>query len=753
MNLFKTSRILLMLSAVGLALLVVMTLLTQKQIDDYRASESRLIELKLKMDDFSVGSDHLMLNQVSADVWKAFQTKAETLKAALRRFDDEASYVERASHHIDQITGTLNNYYGYADPTSPNTAFPYVSLEAQLVMNQVANHGIALDTAMDYLISNKQHSVESYSHNVLVMFTLTSILFAILSLVAFQLINRRLITPISSLSQTIRSITSRSEPDARAVITGHDEVSQLAAAFNHMLDSHDENQSRIKLQNSQLLEQSNLLEISAEIAAMGGWRYELKTNQFIASKMVRQIHGLCGDDDALQAIMGLYRGYEYQMLELLLSRCIHEGESFDQVFQLDQNGQTRWVRCIGQPFYEDNTITQIRGIFQDVSERRKLELELERSQRIESVGKLTGGVAHDFNNLLTVISGNAELLMDELEHDKDKALLTTILQASAKGADLTRSLLAFARKQPLKPRVVNIEDTISELEPILARAVHKSVSLSILCDSPDCRAEIDVTQFESALLNLVVNANDAMDEDGEIIIETAIHEFDEKAAKQHDIQPGRYLRLAVSDNGCGIAPDHLERVFEPFYTTKGINKGTGLGLSSVYGFVKQSHGHMSIYSEQGKGTTVKIYLPEARVSLAVANDTGPRTELPHHALAVATILVVEDDISLNHYVVTLLEKSGYTVLAASNGQEALEILKQRDDISLLFTDVIMPGGMNGQQLAEQATRLRPQLKVLFTSGYTENAIIHHGRLATGIDLLQKPYKSQELQARLAQALG
>jgi signal transduction histidine kinase/CheY-like chemotaxis protein len=377
---------------------------------------------------------------------------------------------------------------------------------------------------------------------------------------------------------------------------------------------------------------------------------------------------------------------------------------------------------------------------------------LRQSQRLEAVGQLTGGVAHDFNNLLTVVMGNAELLVELNESNpQQRELAEMIATAARRGADLTQRLLAFARKQPLAPKVVDINPLIAGLDPMLRRTLGEHIEIELIRAAGLWPALVDPGQLENALLNLCLNARDAMPAGGRLTLETANARLDaDYAARYLDVVPGQYVLLAVSDTGTGIAPDILRKVFEPFFTTKETGKGTGLGLAMVYGFVKQSAGHASIYSEPGQGTTVKLYLPRAQA--ADTADHQP-TDQAVPIGGSGTILLVEDDDAVRRYASAQLRSFGYTVLEASEGAGALALLHQHPEVALLFTDVVMPGGMNGRALADDARRLRPGLRVLYTSGYTENAIVHHGRLDEGARLLTKPYRRNELDRAIRDALA
>jgi len=387
----------------------------------------------------------------------------------------------------------------------------------------------------------------------------------------------------------------------------------------------------------------------------------------------------------------------------------------------------------------------------DLTEKEAAEAQFRQAQKMDAVGQLTGGIAHDFNNILTVITGTIGILAEAVAEDPQlSAIAKMIDDAAERGASLTKHLLAFARKQPLQPREVDINalvlETIKLLRPTLGEQIQINPQLA-LDASP---ALVDPNQLTTAILNLSLNSRDAMPAGGELIIETANVHLDEDYAVMNDVVVGNYVMIAVSDTGSGIPAKYLERVFDPFFTTKEFGKGTGLGLSMVFGFVKQSNGHIKLYSEEGHGTTAKIYLPRA---------AGP-PDTPVESQAAAgieggseTILVVEDDKLVRRYVVTQIESLGYKTLQARNASEALQIIDGPVDIDLLFTDVIMPGSMNGRQLVDAALLRRPKLRTLFTSGYTENAIVHHGRLDTGVLLLAKPYRKSDLARMIRLALN
>ena len=391
-------------------------------------------------------------------------------------------------------------------------------------------------------------------------------------------------------------------------------------------------------------------------------------------------------------------------------------------------------------------------IGRDLTEKQAAEAQFRQAQKMDAVGQLTGGVAHDFNNILTVITGTIGILGDAVADRPELASIAKLIDdAAERGAQLTKHLLAFARKQPLQPREVDVNALAMEAAKLLHPTLGEQIEVSPKLSDDAWPALADPNQLTTAILNLALNARDAMPHGGKITLETRNIYLDEGYASIHsDVAVGNYVMIAVSDTGTGIAPENLEKVFDPFFTTKDVGKGTGLGLSMVFGFVKQSGGHVKIYSEVGHGTSVKLYLPRASGLQQTADEAEASANMRGGN---ETVLVVEDDALVRKYVVTQIASLGYATLQAANAAEALKIVESGVPIDLLFTDVIMPGGMNGRQLVEAATKLRPALRVLFTSGYTENAMDHHGRLDAGVLLLAKPYRKPQLARMIRTALS
>jgi PAS domain S-box-containing protein len=391
-------------------------------------------------------------------------------------------------------------------------------------------------------------------------------------------------------------------------------------------------------------------------------------------------------------------------------------------------------------------------IGRDLTEKLAADAQIRQAQKMDAIGQLTGGVAHDFNNILTVITGTIGILADAVADRPDLMSIARLIDDAAdRGAQLTKHLLAFARKQPLRPREIEVNSLIVEAAKLLRPTIGEQIEVSPKLAADAWPAMVDPSQLSTAILNLALNARDAMPEGGKLVIESRNVHLDEGYTSLHsDVAVGDYVMVAVSDTGSGISPKNLERVFDPFFTTKEVGKGTGLGLSMVFGFVKQSGGHIKIYSEVGHGTSVKLYLPRSVGPGQSSEETIRSTQIEGGD---ETVLIVEDDALVRKYVITQIASLGYATLEASNATQALKFIENGETIDLLFTDIIMPGSMNGRQLADEAVKRRPELKVLFTSGYTENAIVHHGRLDAGVLLLAKPYRKSELAKMLRVALG
>ena len=409
-----------------------------------------------------------------------------------------------------------------------------------------------------------------------------------------------------------------------------------------------------------------------------------------------------------------------------------------------------------KPFSERELHATIQMALERCVTEKKLrasEEQLRQAQKMEVVGRLAGGVAHDFNNILAIIYGNLELIEEAIVgQPKLEEMVRSALQATARGASLTHQLLAYSRLQPLDPLVLDVSKLVIDMTQLLQRTLGETIQVENRVAADLWKTVIDPNQLENALLNLAVNARDAMQNGGKLMIEADNAVLDPAYAEEHEeVAPGRYVLVAVTDTGTGMSKEVAERALEPFYTTKPTGRGTGLGLSMVYGFVKQSKGHLKIYSELGHGTTVKLYLPAAATDEVDSRAAFDQGELPK-AKAGEVVLVVEDDSMVLRLALQLLGSLGYQTIEAHDGHEALALLDGAGRVDLLFTDVVLPNGMNGTALARQAQQRRPGLRVLYMSGYTANAIIHHGVLDKGVHLLTKPFRKVELARKVRQVL-
>jgi signal transduction histidine kinase/CheY-like chemotaxis protein len=393
-------------------------------------------------------------------------------------------------------------------------------------------------------------------------------------------------------------------------------------------------------------------------------------------------------------------------------------------------------------------------LLEEAARRERIEEQFRQSQKMETVGQLTGGIAHDFNNMLAVIIGNLNILKRRLS--RGEVGVDRFIDGALEGAEratlLTQRLLAFSRQQPLAPEVIDINEFVAGMSEMLRRTLGENLHLETILADGVWRTHADPSQLESAILNLAVNARDAMPDGGHLTIETANVCLDSNYAATHaDVTVGQYAMIAVSDTGVGMPRDVIAKAFDPFFTTKPVGKGTGLGLSQVYGFVKQSGGHIDIYSEPGQGTTIKLYLPRFLGAADPIAKSQTENMIPTGS-AQQIILVVEDEIDVRQSTAAMLRELGYTVIAVDSAAAALRVLGARPDLTLLFTDVVMPD-MNGRKLADEARRRKPDLKVLYTSGYTRNAIVHNGALDASVQLISKPFTLEQLALKIREALA
>jgi signal transduction histidine kinase len=427
-----------------------------------------------------------------------------------------------------------------------------------------------------------------------------------------------------------------------------------------------------------------------------------------------------------------------------------------------KSGELVWFEVTMEPERGTNDqVETILGICQSVTERKALERKFHQAQKMEAVGQLTGGIAHDFNNLLMVVMGNLQLVEQMVKGD-ERALkrIRAAIDASERGSDLTRRMLAFSRQQTLQPKQVDLNDQLFRMQDMLRQAVTATVDVKFIPGENLWPVKADVTMLETAILNLSINARDAMKpKGGNLIVETANRYLDQEYCKDNEeLIAGDYVQIAVTDTGSGIAPENIEKVFQPFFTTKGPEAGSGLGLSMIYGFVKQSGGHIKIYSEVGVGTTVKLYMPRLKTKedlepVAAVGESAGDAEIPVVDARKRNVLVVEDNDSVRDVAAAMIEEMGFNVITAINGHDGLEKIQQTENIDLVLSDVIMAGGMNGPELAAKAIKFRPDLKILFMSGYAPGSVRQMQDLPDSIDLVNKPFTRNDLTEKVKKALA
>ncbi len=506
------------------------------------------------------------------------------------------------------------------------------------------------------------------------------------------------------------------------------------------------------------------LNATGQMVRVGGWELDAVTKDVRWTEETYRIHEVPLDHHPpLDEALSFYHPEDRPTLARAIHRALDHGEPYDLELRfITAKGRDLWVHTICTPHVVDGKTVKLTGTFQDISERKraeeekeKLEAQLRQAQKMEAVGQLAGGVAHDFNNILTTILGNAEISFEALKSglgpdDPVLESLRQIQESAQRAADLTRQLLVFSRQDAAQPEVLDLNRTLAEMEKMLRRLVTEDIALRVV-PAPAIRCiRADAGQIEQLVMNLVVNARDAMPDGGRLTLEAADVVLEESYVAAHaEAQPGPHVLLAVSDTGCGMDNGTLERIFEPFFTTKPAGQGTGLGLATVYAITKHAGGHIMVYSEPGRGTTFKIYLPAveepSEKRRAAPAETAPPT-------GSETVLVCEDDRMVRHLAAHLLRDAGYTVIEAENGAQALHLAAEHGGpIHLLVTDVIMPD-MNGAKLAEALTAARPEVRTLFVSGYTSNVIAHHGVLDEGVDFLEKPFSRRALLHRVRDVL-
>jgi signal transduction histidine kinase/HAMP domain-containing protein len=677
----------------------------------------------------------------------------------------------------------------------------------------LATRVIALTTAIatDARTLLKQEADAARNASIATVWILVLLILAML-VVAYGMSSARartLARPITALAEATRRLAAgRLSEDIP--VSGNDELAELTRSFNTMRASLQQAQAELREVNT-LLEQrvgqrtTQLAAINRsltrEIAERSQADHALRESEARLRAMAQAIPDLVfvvDEEGCYREILAAGRDrvaigntpirgkllseiHSPDMAKFFLD-IIHQALKTQQIqvaeYELTTTSGRRWFESRTTPldvrFADQSPVTTVHPqgnlfgppelrrftaksaaivIVRDITQRKHAEAQLRQAQKMQAIGQLTGGIAHDFNNLLAVIMGNLELLHEQLTAQPQlHELAQQALSAVGRGANLTQRLLAFSRRQPLLAQRTDLNKLVLGMLDLMRRTLGPNIRIDTALASDLEQTLVDPAQFENALLNLVINARDAMPQGGKLTLETAnILIEDNDAATQAEVRPGPYVMLAVSDTGVGMEPELLERAFEPFFTTKETGKGSGLGLSMVYGLVKQSNGHITIQSEPGQGATVRLYLPRIMTSAPAATESHA-ADTPIRGLG-ETILVVEDDAEVRQFAVNALQGMGYEPLQAADAATALKILETSPQIALLFTDIVMPGAMDGVKLAVEAQRRYPGLRVLLTSGYTEHALIGNGQPAEGVEVLTKPYRINDLGKKLRLLLG
>lgn len=499
-------------------------------------------------------------------------------------------------------------------------------------------------------------------------------------------------------------------------------------------------------------ENERRLQMALAASQMGVWELNPTTGSYYWSPECYQLLGFDNQDNPLQDIFQALHPDDKVRIQELINRAIENLENYAAECRcVRASGEIRWMMMRGQVVVDqEQQLQRIVGVIQDITDRVHLEEQLRQAQKMEAIGQLAGGIAHDFNNLLTVISGYSNLLLAKLSpEDTNHPYIKNIYEAGERASALTRQLLAFSRKQVLEPKLVDLHLIIENIESMLRRLIGEDIALITLLAAEKRHVKLDPHQFEQVIVNLAVNARDAMPTGGLLTIETRNVFLDDYYCSLHaDVNAGHYLRVAVTDTGEGISSEVQKRIFEPFFTTKATGKGTGLGLATVFGIVKQSNGHIKVYSEVGVGTCFKIYLPLAQQDIVTIAQHAPKNEQSGSE----TILLVEDDESVRTITELALQEHGYHVITSTNANQALEIIQHHHgEITLLLTDVIMPQ-MNGTSLVQRLKEMQPALKVLYMSGYTDDAIVRHSIINQESAFINKPFSPVALAHKVREVL-
>jgi len=754
MNLVEFSRRVTVWAVMALLLLILAGGSFLWRLERLHGDVARLLELQIHAQDLVDGATALAQAGGGPVMMRAFERDARAVQRQMRTLGTDFPNALAAAQTVDLLLRDARRLVpprqdGPAGAVAPNAFL------AERQRASITDHGIAMRSSLVEAVLSARARLVGVNRIVSLALVALSTLLLGGILAAALVVDRRIGRPLAGLYRSIQS--AKDGNPAPAPDPGHrDEVGDVIGAFNDLL-------ARRTLLEGAVGEQQDMLRMAGEVARFGAWRYDIAADRVTLSPGVTEIldeePGVILDFDTA---IEYFEGEDRERARALNRACLQDGEPYDDVFRFrTARDRLIWVRAVAQPtLAADGTILGAHGALQDVTDLREARDSEERqtliameAQKHESIGRLTGGVAHDFNNLLAVVLANLEMLRDDETDDERLRMFDSAIEASLRGADLTRSMLAFARRAPLEPQVIDLNEVVEATRKMAARTLPSTVRLEtvLLPDLWPVRADRSAT--ESALLNLIVNANHAMPEGGNLTIETTNLRMDADyiLSRDSDIPPGDYVMLGVSDTGTGIAPDVMQRIFDPFFTTKGPEGGSGLGLSMVQGFVRQSGGMLRVYSEPGSGTAFKLFFPAILDGDAEADDAaeGPAQE----SGAGRRILLVEDEAEVLTALARVLELAGYEVATAAGADEALALFEADQDFDLIVTDVVMPGTLQGPGLVRAVRQRRPEFPAVFISGYAAGASLHGNGLRQGDIRLMKPLQRTQFLAGVARAIS
>ncbi|MGB5559583.1 MAG: ATP-binding protein [Paracoccaceae bacterium] len=673
-----------------------------------------------------LGEEHV--SHLQNELW---QLDLETVQAQLDSYVELGMIVEAA---VTDATG-LRLAAGHAAPDhNPIVkSFPLVHVQREGLLN--------IGTLT--LTASRQSIYELARTRVMALFIIAGLALLIGSLLIFRQFNQNVLTPIHKIADELRSRPKdwQAFNIDLARFAHADELDELVESIHEMRDQILASQAEILVGQSRQAQAAKLAGLGYSTSDQNRGRF-IECDETYAALHGKTVAEMMDMDVETDLIQRLYHEDEIEQAEELKQRLML-GESLEQTNRIVlENDEVRYIHKIFQA-KADAEVGIVDIVAQDLTELYTMRESLLQAQKMQAIGKLTGGVAHDFNNILAVISGNLELLRDNPKHAVRDGYVLAALEAVRRGATVTQRLLAFARKQPLAPAVIDVSRLLRESAALLRTSAGAAINLEIVNAGGLWRTLVDPAQLEAVVLNLVVNARDAMPEGGKLTIETSNASLDRSYAARHsEVVPGQYVCLSVTDSGEGMQPEVVRQAMEPFFTTKEVGKGTGLGLSMAFGFAKQSGGHMNIYSEVGVGTTVKLYLP--RVDAEAITEPSEETPEKARKLENLKIFVVEDEDGLRETITTQIRSLGCEVHAAADGASALKLAKTLPQIDILLSDVVLPGAMDGSQVAKKLGAMFPDCAIIFMSGFAANSAIHNGMLHHADVVLQKPFSLSDL---------